>query len=104
MTQPSNSAPHIALHRAVTNAIAAGAPVFTNQPAPTKQVTQVTALELVPGDVVVTITGERLYAAFDVDHDPGTKRTSIWTALRDQDAGVPNYLTRESASVLFVLR
>lgn len=75
------------------------------QPSTTSKVTPITAGELVPGDVVVTITGERLFAAFDVDHDPGTGRTTVWTAISDQEQrSQPRDLTRESASTLHVLR
>lgn len=54
----------------------------------------ITASQLHPGDIVLTPTGERWFAAFDVDHTRGgTVRT--WTAQRDQDNGQPD--TRDFA-------
>ena len=65
---------------------------------------QTTVGTLAMGDVVVTITGDRRYAAFDVDHNLADGRTSIWTALRDQEAGQPRHLTLESATTIYVIR
>lgn len=61
------------------------------------------AHELLPGDVVVNeTTGERMYAAFDVDQ--GAEVTSIWTALRDQEAGQPDHLTLDRDRDVTILR
>lgn len=51
------------------------------------------ASELAPGDVVLDADGERAYAAFDVAFDADRSRyVTVWTALTDQDAGLPEQL------------
>lgn len=45
---------------------------------------------LVPGTIVVDAFGRRLFAAFDVDVRDDV--VTVWTAVRDQDAGQPRSL------------
>ena len=48
----------------------------------------ITASQLLPGDVVLTGTGARWFAAFDVDHSRGGD-VRVWTSVADQDLGEP---------------
>lgn len=49
------------------------------------------AAELRRGDVILDHSGERLFAAFDLEHQGDA--VTIWTAIPDQEAGQPPRLT-----------
>jgi hypothetical protein len=67
----------------------------------------VRASELRPGDLVVDSLGEVQYAAFDTDA-PGTpgnpQQVLVWTAIRDQERGLPPVIRLRPERELLVLR
>jgi hypothetical protein len=63
--------------------------------------TAATAADLRPGDVIVNgITGQREHAAFDVEVREHV--VLVWTAVRDQEAGVPEVVTYEATASLMI--
>jgi hypothetical protein len=70
---------------------------------------RIRAVELRPGDLVVDSLGEVQYAAFDVDtadHGGGLlpHLVTVWTAVRDQERGLPPRITVPAARELLVER
>jgi hypothetical protein len=70
---------------------------------------RIRASELRPGDEVVDSLGERQYAAFEVQQVPATFPggdgfARVWTAIRDQEAGLPPVITVNGRRELLVLR
>jgi hypothetical protein len=68
---------------------------------------RIRAAELRPGDLVVDSLGERQYAAFDVADASAGQAVSVvnvWTAIADQERGLPPVLTVPSARELLVSR
>lgn len=68
---------------------------------------RIRARELRAGDEVVDSLGERQYAAFDTDagtHIVDGRLVRVWTAIRDQEAGLPPVITVPAGRELLVLR
>lgn len=65
------------------------------------------AAELRPGDLVVDSLGGHRYAAFDVAPDDTPRpvpAVKVWTAIRDQENGLPPVIRVPAASEVLVLR
>lgn len=60
------------------------------------------ASALQPGDIVLTDTGDRAYAAFDTDQRGET--VTVWTATSDQAKGVTEKLTLRAGEELSIAR
>lgn len=67
---------------------------------------RIKARELRPGDEVVDHLGQRQYAAFDVllDTAPRPATVRVWTAIADQERGLPPVLREACDRELLVLR
>lgn len=63
------------------------------------------ASELRPGDEVIDSLGERQYAAFDVQQAGSVApHVKVWTAIRDQENGLPPVVVMRAERELLVLR
>jgi hypothetical protein len=60
-------------------------------PAPEEEraTVRIRAAELRAGDLVVDSLGERQYAAFDTADTPSSQHVEVWTAVADQERGLP---------------
>jgi hypothetical protein len=66
---------------------------------------RIRARELRPGDLVVDSLGARQYAAFDVQQAGSwAPHVKVWTAIRDQEEGLPPTLVMRAERELLVLR
>lgn len=68
--------------------------------------TEITANQLRPGDIALTTTGARWFAAFDVSTPagPGDGDVRVWTAQRDQDNGTAPVIDLNPTATLHVER
>lgn len=69
---------------------------------PIRRETAITAAALIPGDIVLTRTGDRDYAAFDVD--VRGDRVTVWTATTDQAKGIAPKLQLVATDPVVVAR